>query len=159
MTTRHSIRKSIDSLTAAELADYEHAFAKLKEISEADPSDIDGLQYFQDLHNTMLGPCEHANDTFMPWHRAHLFEFEEALRRSDPPRTANVALPYWDWSGAAERRPLPEGVREPGLRSASRVPQRPGYLPHRGRGAVRRAAVPAPVPRAERLHPDRVVGG
>src|SRR5215211_1999879 len=98
MTTPARIRKSIDRLTAAELADYEHAFVKLKEISEADPSDIDGLQYFQDLHNTMLGPCEHANDTFMPWHRAHLFEFEEALRRSDPPRTANVTQPYWDWS-------------------------------------------------------------
>jgi hypothetical protein len=68
MTTASRIRKSIDRLTAAELADYEHAFAKLKEISEADPSDIDGPQYFQDLHNTMLGPCEHANDTFMPWH-------------------------------------------------------------------------------------------
>jgi len=107
MTTPSRIRKSIDSLTGAELADYEHAFAKLKQISEADPSDIDGLQYFQDLHNTMLGPCEHANDTFMPWHRAHLFEFEEALRRSDPPRTANVTQPYWDWSA------LPSGSRYP----------------------------------------------
>jgi hypothetical protein len=46
MATPPRIRKSIDSLTAAELADYEHAFAKLKEISEADPSDIDGLQDF-----------------------------------------------------------------------------------------------------------------
>jgi hypothetical protein len=47
MTTSSRIRKSIDRLTAAELADYEQAFAKLKEISEADPSDIDGLQYFR----------------------------------------------------------------------------------------------------------------
>ncbi len=100
-------RKNIDSLTPAELADYEHAFAKLKEISDADPGSIDGLQYFTDLHNTMLGPCEHANDTFLPWHRAHLFLFEEALRRSDPPRTSNVTLPYWDWSA------LPSGVRYP----------------------------------------------
>ena len=46
MTTSSRIRKSIDRLTAAELADYEQAFAKLKEISEVDPSDIDGLQYF-----------------------------------------------------------------------------------------------------------------
>ena len=46
MTTSSRIRKSIDRLTAAELADYEHAFAKLKEISGSDPSDIDGLQYF-----------------------------------------------------------------------------------------------------------------
>ena len=32
-----------------ELADYEHAFATLKEISDADPASIDGLQYFTDL--------------------------------------------------------------------------------------------------------------
>jgi Common central domain of tyrosinase len=105
--TSPRIRRNIDSLTPEELADYEHAFAKLKEISDADPSSIDGLRYFQDLHNTMLGPCEHANDTFLPWHRAHLFLFEEALRRSDPPRTANVTLPYWDWSA------LPSGTRYP----------------------------------------------
>ena len=107
MAAQPRIRRNIDSLTPAELADYEHAFAKLKEISDADPESIDGLQYFTDLHNTMLGPCEHANDTFLPWHRAHLFLFEEALRRSDPPRTSNVTLPYWDWSA------LPSGVRYP----------------------------------------------
>ncbi|MGK5170473.1 tyrosinase family protein [Geodermatophilus sp. CPCC 205761] len=107
MATQPRIRKSIDSLTPGELADYEHAFARLKAISDADPTSIDGLQYFADLHNTMLGPCEHANDTFLPWHRAHLFLFEEALRRSDPPRTSNVTLPYWDWSA------LPSGVRFP----------------------------------------------
>ncbi|MDQ4032330.1 MAG: tyrosinase family protein [Actinomycetota bacterium] len=107
MTTSPRIRKNIDSLTPEELADYEHAFSKLQEISDTDPDSVDGLQYFQDLHNTMVGPCEHANDTFLPWHRAHLFLFEEALRRSDPPRTANVTLPYWDWSA------LPSGTRYP----------------------------------------------
>ncbi len=73
MTTPPRIRKNIDSLTPEELADYEHAFSKLQEISDADPGSIDGLQYFQELHNSMLGPCEHANDIFLPWHRAHLF--------------------------------------------------------------------------------------
>jgi tyrosinase-like protein len=107
MATPPRIRKNIDSLTPDELADYEHAFSKLQEISNANPDSIDGLKYFQALHDTMLGPCEHANDTFMPWHRAHLFLFEEALRRSDPPRTANVTLPYWDWSA------LPSGTRYP----------------------------------------------
>ncbi len=107
MPTPPRIRKNIDSLTPDELADYEHAFSKLQEISDVDPDSIDGLQYFQDLHNTLVGPCEHANDTFLPWHRAHLFLFEEALRRSDPPRTANVTLPYWDWSA------LPSGTRFP----------------------------------------------
>jgi hypothetical protein len=106
MTTART-RKNIDSLTPQELADYEHAFSKLKEIADADPDSMDGLTYFQNLHDGMLGPCEHANDTFLPWHRAHLFLFEEALRRSDPPRTANVTLPYWDFSA------LPSGERYP----------------------------------------------
>ena len=101
------IRRNIDSLSADELADYEHAVAKLRAISEADPDSIDGYTYFEQLHDGDKGPCEHANDTFIPWHRAHLVLFEEALRRSDPPRTADVTVPYWDWSA------LPSGERYP----------------------------------------------
>jgi tyrosinase len=107
MATQPRVRKNIDSLTPQELADYEHAISKLLEISVADPQSIDGYTYFEQLHDGDLGPCEHKNDTFMPWHRAHLFLFEEALRRSDPPRTETVTLPYWDWSA------LPSGRRYP----------------------------------------------
>ena len=101
------IRKNIDSLTPQELVDYEHAVSRLLAISQQDPDSIDGYTYFEQVHDGELGPCEHANDTFMPWHRAHLFLFEEALRRSDPPRTENVTVPYWDWSA------LPSGSRFP----------------------------------------------
>ena len=101
------VRRNIDSLTPQVLADYEHAVSRLLAISQQDPDSIDGYTYFEQLHDGELGPCEHANDTFMPWHRAHLFVFEEALRRSDPPRTENVAVPYWDWSA------LPSGSRFP----------------------------------------------
>ena len=80
---------------------------ELLAISANDPQSIDGYTYFEQLHDGDLGPCEHKNDTFMPWHRAHLFLFEEALRRSDPPRTATVTVPYWDWSA------LPSGTRYP----------------------------------------------
>jgi tyrosinase len=107
MATQPRVRKNIDSLTPQELADYEHAISKLLEISANDPESIDGYTYFEQLHDGDLGPCEHKNDTFMPWHRAHLFLFEEALRRSDPPRTGAVTVPYWDWSA------LPSGRRYP----------------------------------------------
>jgi len=107
MTGPPGIRRNIDSLSPEELADYEHALKKLQEISQNDPESIDGYTYFEQLHDGDKGPCEHANDTFLPWHRAHLFLFEEALRRSDAPRTANVTLPYWDWSA------LPSGKRYP----------------------------------------------
>ncbi len=101
------IRKSIDDLTDDELSNYLHALERLFAISAADPESIDGYTYFEQLHDGDKGPCEHANDTFLPWHRAHLCLFEEALRRSDPPRTSNVTVPYWDWSA------LPSGKRYP----------------------------------------------
>jgi hypothetical protein len=107
MAAQPRVRKNIDSLTTEELADYEHAISKLLEISTTDPQSIDGYTFFEQLHDGDLGPCEHKNDTFMPWHRAHLFLFEEALRRSDPPRTETVSVPYWDWSA------LPSGRRYP----------------------------------------------
>lgn len=100
-------RKNIDDLTDDELANYLHALERLFAISTADPESIDGYTYFEQLHDGDKGPCEHANDTFLPWHRAQLYLFEEALRRSDPPRTSNVTVPYWDWSA------LPSGKRYP----------------------------------------------
>ena len=36
------VRKNIDSLTPQELADYQHAISKLREISAHDPQSIDG---------------------------------------------------------------------------------------------------------------------
>ena len=107
MSVPPRVRKNIDVLTPRELANYEHAISTLLDISRSDPQSIDGYTYFEQLHDGDLGPCEHKNDTFMPWHRAHLFLFEEALRRSDPPRTATVTVPYWDWSA------LPSGKRYP----------------------------------------------
>lgn len=99
------VRKNVDEISDEELANYKHALKRLYEISAADPDSIDGYTYFEQLHDGDTGPCEHANDTFLPWHRAHLYLFEEALRRSDPPRTQNVTIPYWDWSA------LPSGQR------------------------------------------------
>ena len=142
MATPSRIRKNIDRLTPAELADYEHAFSKLQEISDTDPDSIDGLKYFQALHDTMKGPCEHANDTFLPWHRAHLFLFEEALRRSDPPRTANVTLPYWDWSALPSGRRYPKAFENPN--SVLHDPLREDNPVCRTAGATQCDALPFP---------------
>ncbi|MCI5165902.1 MAG: tyrosinase family protein [Candidatus Electrothrix sp. GM3_4] len=103
------IRKNIDSLSDAELSDFEYAVLKVKQISEDDPESKDGYDYFAALHNDIdVGPCEHGRETFLPWHRAHLWEFENALRRSDPPRTSNVTIPYWDWSQMPSGNRFPE---------------------------------------------------
>ena len=65
------------------------------------------------------GMCEHGTDLFFPWHRAEFYYFEKLLRSTDPngtitdsrgrngPSTANVAVPYWNWT-----RP-PSGNRYP----------------------------------------------
>ncbi len=41
--------------------------------------------------------------------RSLLYEFEQALQRTDPPRTSNVTIPYWNWTEASNgvRYPLP----------------------------------------------------
>lgn len=103
------VRRNIDDLDpdGEELKDYQHALRRLQEISIENPDSFDGYTYLEQLHDGDAGPCEHYNDTFLPWHRAHLHVFEEALRRSDPPRTSNVTVPYWDWSA------LPSGSRYP----------------------------------------------
>jgi tyrosinase len=102
------VRKNIDDLSEQELDNYIHAVNALKKKAEADPNSKDGFLYYASLHDSLkIGPCEHGQDTFLPWHRALLWMFEEALRRSDPPTTSNVTIPYWDWS-----RP-PSGVRFP----------------------------------------------
>jgi hypothetical protein len=39
----------------------------------------------------------HGDSAFLPWHRELLFRFEEELRAVKPD-TANVTIPYWDWT-------------------------------------------------------------
>jgi tyrosinase len=108
------VRKNIDDLKPEELATYIHAIKMLRAVSERDPQSKDGYNFFASLHNNTkdkpnpsFGPCEHGRDTFLLWHRAHLYLFEEALRKSDPPRTSNVTIPYWDWGE------IPSGARYP----------------------------------------------
>ncbi|UVK35730.1 tyrosinase family protein (plasmid) [Mesorhizobium sp. AR10] len=99
------IRKNIDALKPEELSNYLHA---LDIVMRRDPSTVGSYAYYAALHNDLdVGPCEHATDTFLPWHRAHLYDFENELRASDPPRTSEVTIPYWNWSE------LPSGTRFP----------------------------------------------
>lgn len=56
------------------------------------------------------GMCEHGTDLFLTWHRAEFYYFEQLLKSTDPegtitdsrditgPSTANVAVPYWNWT-------------------------------------------------------------
>ena len=96
------VRPNIKSLDASSQAiqDFLYAFDKL---GQKPATDMDSLAILIRLHNRgplpngQMGACVHGDQHFLPWHRLLLFEFERALRESDPPRTANVTLPYWNF--------------------------------------------------------------
>ena len=109
------LRKNIDSLSATELDNYKHALDIVIQRGKTNPADKTGYAWQAALHNDFErvrpdgseGACEHRSELFFPWHRAHLAGFENILRASDPARTANVTIPYWDWTTPAS------GVRFP----------------------------------------------
>jgi hypothetical protein len=109
------IRKNIDNLTPDELENYKHAVTILMQRSQINPNVKEGYAWQARLHNDhereepdgLARGCEHRSEIFFPWHRAHLAGFEFLLRAADPPRTANVTIPYWDWTMDAS------GVRFP----------------------------------------------
>jgi hypothetical protein len=112
-------RKNIDALTPTELDNYKHAVGILKQRSSADPTRQDGYVYQAALHNKprmhpdgSVGACEHGSEQFFPWHRPHLAGFEKLLRDSDPPNTANVTLPYWDWTKPPSGRMVPAAFED-----------------------------------------------
>jgi hypothetical protein len=99
-TTRK--RKNIETLTAAELQAYEHAIQIVKARSTANPNDPAGYQFWASLHDnsddSIHSGCTHFSEKFFPWHRRYLADFEVLLQQSDPPVTADVTIPYWDWT-------------------------------------------------------------
>lgn len=112
-------RRDINTLSDTEVGDYIHALSILR----ARPaSDLTSYAYQAAIHNDgEVGPCEHGNDLFFAWHRAHLYYFERLLQASDPPRTQHVTIPYWDWSRpdvAGGRYPV--RFSQPGLEDAER---------------------------------------
>lgn len=52
------------------------------------------------IHNNS---CPHNNWFFLPWHRAYLIQFEQAVR--DVLNDQTFALPYWDWSASQSLPP------------------------------------------------------
>ncbi|HEX8155398.1 MAG TPA: tyrosinase family protein, partial [Thermoanaerobaculia bacterium] len=69
-----------------------------------DPNDPtkNGYKWFAELHNgDEFAPeafCRHGNELFLPWHRALLVLFEQALQQTAPPDTLALRLPYWNWT-------------------------------------------------------------
>jgi len=114
------LRKNIDSLSAEELDNYKHAVKILMDRSAATPATKEGYAWQAVLHNDFdrtrpdgePGGCEHRSERFFPWHRAHLAGFEKILRATDPARTANVTIPYWDWTKPASGVLFPKALED-----------------------------------------------
>ncbi len=95
-------RRNIEALGPDELRAYEHAIKVLKDRSAANPADPTGYDHWAALHDDFdvsnHSGCAHFSEKFLPWHRRLLHDFELALQQADPSVTANVTIPYWDWS-------------------------------------------------------------
>jgi hypothetical protein len=105
-------RRNIDALTQTELDAYKHAIQIVKNRSSANLNDPTGYTFWASLHDnfdeSIHSGCAHFSEKFFPWHRRYLADFEAVLQQTDPPGTASVMIPYWDWT-----RPPSGGVHFP----------------------------------------------
>jgi tyrosinase len=110
------VRKRIDRLDASEREALRNAFRLLIK----SPDGTRNYKFWADIH---LKSCPHQSALFLPWHRAYLFAFEDALRAIG---AATVTLPFWDWTVLREIPPL---VKEEPLTSDRDENPDPNGLP------------------------------
>ncbi len=107
-------RKSIERLTARQLAHVRQAFAAVAPID-----DERGYQHHAGIHGVPLPSyCQHGRPgqgapLFLPWHRAYLYFFELALQERQP----GVSMPWWDWTSPGSHRDgIPAGFADARVR-------------------------------------------
>jgi tyrosinase len=106
-------RPSITEMTAPQLAELRTALAKLQGID-----DDRGYQRWAGIHGLPLPMyCDqaHGQPAFLPWHRAYLYRFEQALRDTGH----DVMLPWWDWTKV---RRIPAAYGDPKRPNGTRNP-------------------------------------
>jgi len=87
-------RKKVDALSADELTALRQAFSAMYGID-----DDRGFGRYAGTHGLPLPiSCQHHNPLFLPWHRAYLYLFEQALQD----QVAGVTLPWWDYYAGDE---------------------------------------------------------
>src|SRR5438105_6959748 len=94
------VRKSVQELSADELARLRRAFAAAQATEEQGYRQLAGIPGLP-----LPIKSEQGND-FLPWNRACLASFEEMLQQFEP----EVTLPVWDWT---ELRKIPEAFDTP----------------------------------------------
>lgn len=96
-------RRNINNATQAQVNGYQEALSQIKQIS-----DTRGFSHIAGLHGAPGGYCWHHQRRagvlegvrlFLPWHRAYLYRYEQALQD----RVAGVTVPWWDWRSTDSR--------------------------------------------------------
>jgi tyrosinase len=85
-------RPNITEMTPAQITKLRAAFKAMQE-----RHDDRGYQHYAGWHGLPLPPecgIAHGHPAFLPWHRAYLIRFEQALRDTGH----DVMLPWWDWT-------------------------------------------------------------
>lgn len=142
MTNRATLRtlryrQNVATLSDAQLIALGQATSAMYGIA-----DERGYAYHAGIHGLPLPiSCQHGNLLFLPWHRAYLYFFEQALMD----QAAGAQLPWWDWTDHTVGVPnqyagatLPNGSPNP-LAQA----------PITGIPAAQLATVPIRLPRAQ----------
>jgi tyrosinase len=83
-------RGNLDCMSEAELEKLRWAFRELYRLNKW-PEDRRSYNNMALVHQNH---CQHGWERFLPWHRAYLYEFEQALQDVCP----GITMPYWDWT-------------------------------------------------------------
>lgn len=94
-------RKNIQNLGDSEFQEFQRAVKALRDSIDAKAN----YEHFAQIH---VDSCQHGCELFLPWHRAYIQDYEDALRKISP----NVTLPYWDWIGTPS---IPDRFKNPPL--------------------------------------------
>jgi tyrosinase len=99
-TLRH--RQRVQSMAAADLDALRRSFGAMYGIA-----DDRGYAHHAGIHGLPLPiQCHHGDMLFLPWHRAYLYFFEQAMMDQVPA----ARLPWWDWTDQAG---IPEAFNAP----------------------------------------------
>jgi tyrosinase len=114
-----SIRSSVEGIERqpAQLLALRDAYARMQVLS---PSDNRSWIFWAGIHGFPQWHCQHHGragmwsqlpfNLFLPWHRAYLVYFENAVRDRNP----NASLPWWDWTSPMSRQiGVPRSFAEP----------------------------------------------
>ncbi|MBL8165141.1 MAG: tyrosinase family protein [Anaerolineae bacterium] len=99
-----AIRKSVNSLTAQERADYVRGVKLMKANGRYDRF----VRIHASVQRTPTINAAHMGPAFLPWHRQFILEFERDLQSAlgNP----DFGLPYWDWAADSSLAPTAMSV-------------------------------------------------